>query len=89
KGGAAALVLAATAACGASEAPKPEAEIANQIELPEIEISDAELEGNPFRAEWTGTYGVPPFAEIKDEHYMPAVKKGIVEMRAEIDAIVN
>ncbi|AXE66507.1 peptidyl-dipeptidase [Hyphomonas sp. CACIAM 19H1] len=89
KGGAAALVLAATAACGASEAPKPEAEIASQIELPEIEISDAELEGNPFRAEWTGTYGVPPFAEIKDEHYMPAVKKGIVEMRAEIDAIVN
>lgn len=89
KGGAAALVLAATAACGAPEAAKPEAEITTQIELPEIEISDAELEGNPFRAEWSGPYGVPPFAEIKDEHYMPAVKKGIVEMRAEIDAIVN
>ncbi|MGE6697096.1 M3 family metallopeptidase [Hyphomonas sp. NPDC076900] len=89
KGGAAALVLAATAACGAPDAAKPEAEITSQIELPEIEISDAELEGNPFRAEWTGPFGVPPFAEIKDEHYMPAVKKGIVEMRAEIDAIVN
>lgn len=89
KGGAAALVLAATAACGAPEAAKPDAEITSQIELPEIEISDAELEGNPFRAEWTGPFGVPPFAEIKDEHYMPAVKKGIVEMRAEIDAIVN
>lgn len=89
KGGAAALVLAATAACGAPEPAQPEAEITTQIELPEIEISDAELEGNPFRAEWTGPYGVPPFAEIKDEHYMPAVKKGIVEMRAEIDAIVN
>lgn len=89
KGGAAALVLAATAACGAPEAAKSEAEITSQIELPEIEISDAELEGNPFRADWTGPFGVPPFAEIKDEHYMPAVKKGIVEMRAEIDAIVN
>ena len=89
KGGAAALVLAATAACGAPEPAQPEAEITTQIELPEIEISDAELEGNPFRAEWSGPYGVPPFAEIKDEHYMPAVKKGIVEMRAEIDAIVN
>lgn len=89
KGGAAALVLAATAACGAPDAAKPEAEITSQIELPEIEISDAELEGNPFRAEWTGPFGVPPFAEIKDEHYMPAVKKGIVEMRAEIDAIVS
>ena len=89
KGGAAALVLAATAACGAPEPAQPEAEITTQIELPEIEISDAELEGNPFRAEWSGPYAVPPFAEIKDEHYMPAVKKGIVEMRAEIDAIVG
>ncbi|MBY9066283.1 M3 family metallopeptidase [Hyphomonas sp. WL0036] len=89
KGGAAALVLAATAACGAPEAAKPESEVTSQIELPEITVSDAELEGNPFRAEWTGEYGVPPFAEIKNEHYMPAVKKGILEMRAEIDAIVN
>lgn len=89
KCGAAALALAAAAACGAPEAAKPEAEIVSQIELPEIEISDAELEGNPFRAEWTGPYGVPPFAEISDADYMPAVKKGIVEMRAEIDAIVN
>jgi peptidyl-dipeptidase Dcp len=89
KGGAAALVLAATAACGAPEAAKPEAEVASQIELPEITVTDAELEGNPFRADWTGAYGVPPFAEITDAHYMPAAKKGILEMRAEIDAIVN
>ncbi|WP_213270160.1 M3 family metallopeptidase [Hyphomonas sp.] len=89
KGGAAALVLAATAACGAPEAAKPEAEVAGQIELPEITVTDAELEGNPFRADWTGAYGVPPFAQITDAHYMPAAKKGILEMRAEIDAIVN
>lgn len=89
KGGAAALVLAATAACGAPEATTPEAGTATQAELPEIIITDAELEGNPFRAEWTGAYGVPPFAQIDDAHFMPAVKKGIVEMRAEIDAIVS
>ncbi|MFN3610010.1 MAG: M3 family metallopeptidase [Hyphomonas sp.] len=89
KGGAAALVLVATAACGASDATPPEAGLAAQAELPEITVTDAELEGNPFRAEWTGPYGVPPFAQIDDAHFMPAVKKGIVEMRAEIDAIVN
>ncbi|MFN4185717.1 MAG: M3 family metallopeptidase [Hyphomonas sp.] len=89
KGGAAALVLAATAACGAPDATTPEAEITTQAELPEITVTDAELEGNPFRAEWTGAYGVPPFAQIDDAHFMPAVKKGIVEMRAEIDAIVS
>ena len=32
---------------------------------------------------------MPPFAQISDAHYMPAAKKGILEMRAEIDAIVN
>jgi peptidyl-dipeptidase Dcp len=55
----------------------------------EIAVSDAELAGNPFMAEWDTPYGVPPFADIKDEHYMPAVKKGILEMRAEIAAIVE
>ncbi|PKP80393.1 MAG: M3 family peptidase [Alphaproteobacteria bacterium HGW-Alphaproteobacteria-18] len=89
KGGAAALVLVATAACGAPDAAKPETEMASQAALPEITITDAELEGNPFRAEWTGPYGAPPFSQISDEHFMPAVKKGIVEMRAEIDAIIS
>ncbi|HCX11414.1 MAG TPA: M3 family peptidase, partial [Hyphomonas sp.] len=45
--------------------------------------------GNPFRQEWTADYGVPPFAEIDDGHYMPATKKAILELRADIDAIVD
>lgn len=56
--------------------------------LQEISVTDEELEGNPFLQDWDTPYGVPPFAEIDDEHYLPAVKKGILEMRGEIDAIV-
>ena len=88
KGGAAALVLVATAACGGTAADKPAA-AAVQIELPEITVTDAELEGNPFRAEWTGTYGIPPFADIRNEHFRPAILKGILESRAEIGAIAG
>lgn len=88
KGGAAALVLAATAACGGTTTETPAA-VATQIELPEITVTDAELEGNPFRAEWTGPYGVPPFAEISNAHFKPALLKGILESRAEIQAIVD
>ncbi len=88
KGGAAALVLAATAACGGSPA-ETAASAATQIELPEITVTDAELEGNPFRAEWNGAYGIPPFAEIRNEHFKPALLKGILESRAEIQAIVE
>lgn len=55
----------------------------------EITVTDAELEGNPFLEEWDTPYGAPPFSEIGDEDYMPAVKKGILELRAEIDAIAT
>ena len=43
---------------------------------------------NPFFKEWTTPYGVPPFDEIKIEHYLPALKEGIEQHEAEIDAIL-
>jgi peptidyl-dipeptidase Dcp len=88
----AALALVVTA-CGAkSDAPDAaaaEETAAEETSLPEIEVSEADLAGNPFRAEWDTPYGVPPFAEIEDAHYMPATKQAILELRAEIDAIVD
>ena len=44
---------------------------------------------NPFFQEWSAPYGVPPFMDIKDEHYMPAYKKGMEKNLAEIEDIVN
>ncbi len=44
---------------------------------------------NPFFKEWNTPFGVPPFDEIKVEHYVPAVKEGIKQQQAEIDAIVE
>ena len=87
KGGAAALALIATTACGATAARESAA--ATQIELPMITVTDAELEGNPFREAWTGPYGVPPFAEIRTEHFRPAILKGMLEARADIEAIIS
>lgn len=55
----------------------------------EISVTEAELAGNPFRARWTTPYGIPPFDAIEDSHYMPAFKKGVLELRAEVDAIAN
>jgi len=43
---------------------------------------------NPFFKEWTTPFGVPPFNEIKEEHYIPAIEEGIKQQQAEIDAIV-
>lgn len=43
---------------------------------------------NPFLQEWDTPYGIPPFDKIKVSHYIPAIKAGIAEQQAEIDAIV-
>ena len=45
--------------------------------------------GNPFLSKYTTPYGIPPFEQIKVEHYKPAFVKGIEEHKKEIDAIVN
>ena len=42
---------------------------------------------NPLLKAWTTPFGVPPFGEIKPEHFIPAIKEGIGQQRREIDAI--
>lgn len=44
---------------------------------------------NPFLAEYTTQFEIPPFDQIKTEHYLPALKAGIEEQNKEIEAIVN
>ncbi|MEO0784672.1 MAG: M3 family metallopeptidase [Pseudomonadota bacterium] len=86
------------AACGgptdtpASDAPAASAQSTSEADLPqlpEITVTDAELEGNPFLEDWDTPYGVPPFAGIEAADYMPAIKRGILDLRAEIDAITS
>ncbi|GAB2450131.1 M3 family metallopeptidase [Streptosporangium sandarakinum] len=43
---------------------------------------------NPFFAPSTLPYKLPPFAEIKEEHYLPAFEHGMAEQLREVDAIV-
>ncbi|MDR6613096.1 M3 family metallopeptidase [Leifsonia sp. 1010] len=43
---------------------------------------------NPFFTSSSLPYQLPPFAEIRDEHYRPAFERGFEEQLAEIDAIV-
>ena len=42
---------------------------------------------NPFLTEWDTPYGIPPFDKIQPADFIPAVKAGIKEQNAEIDAI--
>ena len=82
------LVALAMCACGGKDEADG-AEAAGDVPSDEIVVTDAELEGNPFLEEWDTPYGVPPFGRIDNGHYMPAIKKGVLELRAEIDAIAS
>ena len=44
---------------------------------------------NPFLSEWDTPYGIPPFDKIQTSDYIPAIKAGIEEQNAEIEAIVS
>ncbi len=81
------LAVLMLGACGGGEQEETAATAADQQGV--ISVSDAELAGNPFLEVWDTPYGVPPFAAIRNEHYLPAFKKGILEQRADVEAIVG
>ncbi len=82
------LLGATLAACGGRDAEEAAADPGGDA-VDEITVSEAELAGNPFLEEWDTPYGVPPFDHIEDEHFMPAFKKSVLELRAEIAAITD
>jgi len=44
---------------------------------------------NPFFKKYDTPFEVPPFHLIKEDHYVPAFKKGMEDHKKEIDAIIN
>jgi peptidyl-dipeptidase Dcp len=52
-------------------------------------VQEPAAEANPFFAASTLPFEMPPFDLIRDEHYLPAFEKGMVEALAEIEAIAN
>ncbi|MHC4402438.1 MAG: M3 family metallopeptidase [Planctomycetota bacterium] len=52
-------------------------------------IADSATPANPLFSEWNTPFGVPPFDEIKQEHYRPAFDEGMGLHKKEIDAIIQ
>jgi len=46
-------------------------------------------EKNPFFMEWNTPFQVPPFENIRNDHFMPAFLEGMKQQQSEIDAIVS
>ena len=48
-----------------------------------------QAESNPFFGKYKTPFETPPFDKIKTEHYEPAFKRGIAELKEEVDKIAN
>jgi len=51
--------------------------------------SDMENKDNPFFQEWDTPYGIPPFGEIKTEHYIPAFEEAMKRQNEAVKEIVE
>ncbi|NTW84990.1 MAG: M3 family metallopeptidase [Holophagaceae bacterium] len=49
--------------------------------------ADPSATPNPFFTEWKTPFGVPPFAAIQEEHFLPAIKEGMARQKREVAAI--
>lgn len=47
------------------------------------------VKNNPFLVEYTTPHRIPPFGQIKVEHYLPALEEAIRQHNASIDAITG
>ncbi len=53
-----------------------------------VSCNDQKQEKNPLLTQWDTPYQMPPFDQIKNVHYQPAIEKAIANQQSEIEAIV-
>ncbi|MFL6248203.1 MAG: M3 family metallopeptidase [Thermoanaerobaculia bacterium] len=95
--GSAVLIALAIAGCATHGTDVKPTEDLTPQETPAVVAEAAPVQppvtidpNNPLLAEWTGPYGgVPPFDQIKVEHFKPALETAMAENLQEIDRIAN
>jgi peptidyl-dipeptidase Dcp len=66
--------------------------VANNFNLPApaatVAMANTQTNQNPLLAEWAGPYGgVPPFDQVRVEHFKPALEAAMAENLAEVERI--
>ncbi len=65
------------------------AAVAAAMSIPQAMHAQTAERANPFTVPYTTPYEIPPFGEITYDDYLPALRRGIVEQRSEIQAIAS
>lgn len=83
-----ALALALTG-CNTTEQSNNSTSKTNQPSISTSAQTTVIDKSNPFFNPFNTEFGLAPFADIKDEHFLPAFTLGIEQSRNEIEAIAN
>ncbi|WP_257306362.1 M3 family metallopeptidase [Geothrix campi] len=67
---------------------RPAPALAALMTLP-ILAADPAVAANPFFGDWKAPFGVPPFADIKEDHFLPAFREGMARQKAEVATIAD
>jgi len=54
-----------------------------------INMTSEKIAKNPLLADWKTVRQTPPFNEIKQEHFVPAIDQLLVDSKTEVDALIN
>lgn len=65
------------------------AAVAAALTIPQAMHAQTAERVNPFTVSYTTPYEIPPFDQITYDDYLPALRRGIVEQRSEIQAIAS
>ncbi len=77
-------------ACSESDVPEPPSAADTELAADaERSVQESEPEPNPLLTESPYPHDFPPFDQIRDEHFRPAIEQGMSEHLAEIEAIAT
>jgi peptidyl-dipeptidase Dcp len=54
-----------------------------------VPVSPPAPTANPLLAPWSTPFGLPPFADIKADHFLPALQEAMAAERREVDAVAT
>jgi peptidyl-dipeptidase Dcp len=84
------LLVLATAAAGCATMQNQASTLDASADAAASAPAPAADPNNPLLAEWTGPYGgVPPFDQVRIEHFKPAMEAAMAQELAEVERIAN
>jgi len=85
------LVLAVMTVLSLTACSEQESEVVQKTSTTQTEsnVELSETKSNVLKEAWSTPFEIPPFDQVSDDDYMPAVETAVASLKAEVAAIVS